>query len=115
MGYSQKERQYIALIARYHRKGSVLKKNSDCQGLTDSELNILRFLASILRLVVASQRTRTGDIESLSFSVNKTSLSLKMLYSCEEAPELELRKADIEKKALEEALGLSLELSLSKL
>ena len=104
MGFSQKERRMIGLVARFHRKGKANLKHYDCRELSGKNCKRINFLASILRIAAAANRTRQGHITSIN--IRKTGKNLEFVFrtTSEHAPEVDLYKISKEKKFFEEMI-----------
>jgi exopolyphosphatase / guanosine-5'-triphosphate,3'-diphosphate pyrophosphatase len=70
LGYTEAEIETIANIARYHRKTPPKKKHETIQFLTKTERSIVSQLSAILRLCVALDRRRHGEIDRITFDYN---------------------------------------------
>src|SRR5690606_31750846 len=64
-GFTTQERQMMALIARFHRKGLATRQSALCIHLTDDELARLRFMSAVLRLAAALDRSRKSRVKSV--------------------------------------------------
>ncbi|MFK7824223.1 MAG: Ppx/GppA phosphatase family protein [Oligoflexales bacterium] len=104
MGFSQKERQMIGLVARFHRKGKANLKHYDCRELSGKNCKRINFLASILRIAAAANRTRQGHITSIELHQIDRSLEFVFQTGSQHAPEVDLYKICKEKKFFEETI-----------
>lgn len=68
LGFSKMEREVIALLCRYHRKSSPSRKHSEYAFLPDLEARKVRLLAIILRMAIALDRGRIGNIQDVSLA-----------------------------------------------
>lgn len=102
MGFSQKERKMIGLVARFHRKGKANPKHYDCRELSGKDCKRINFLASILRIAAAANRTRQGSITSIKLQQTTKGLEFIFQTSSEHVPEVDLYKISQEKKFFEE-------------
>ena len=104
MGFSQKERQMIGLVARFHRKGKANLKNYDCRELSGKDCKRINFLASILRIAAAANRTRQGCITNIELHQSEEGLEFIFITDSKHAPEVDLYKISKEKKFFEEVI-----------
>lgn len=78
-GFTPREREIIAQIARYHRK-SVPKKKHDCfQRLNEEDRTCVSALGGIMRLADGLDRRRSGLVEVVEISQDNRSIILKLL------------------------------------
>ncbi|MBI2603685.1 MAG: Ppx/GppA family phosphatase [Deltaproteobacteria bacterium] len=110
MGFSQKERLLIALVARYQRKGQASPRSAECQDLNERELDTVNFLASILRIACAAYRTRHGFNKDAVVLVRGRSITIQFFFPSHSTPEIEITKMTQEKTWLEEILGKKINL-----
>lgn len=107
-GFTDREIELIALVARYHRKSAPKKKHPEFARLPADDQEIVRALAGILRLAIALDRTHAGVVAGLRVDVPDDADHVRV----EVVPEvvdadlsLELYTADERKGLLEEVLG----------
>lgn len=105
MGFSQKERQLIALVARFQRKGQATPRSAECNDLNERELDTVNFLASILRIAAAAYRTRQGFDKDAIILVRGRSITIRFFAPSHSTPEVEVSKMTQEKAMLEDILG----------
>lgn len=110
-GYTQKERQMIGLVARFHRKGEASSKHPDCKSLTKSELKIVNFLASIIRIAVAANRTKRELIERIEIDTSQETVSIKLKKTTKNSAIVELNKIIKEKEFLEKTIKRKISVS----
>ncbi|HEX8804906.1 MAG TPA: Ppx/GppA phosphatase family protein, partial [Acidimicrobiales bacterium] len=61
-GFTDREIELIAQVARYHRKSAPRKKHAEFAALTRRDQRRVRTLAAILRVAVGLDRTHAGDV-----------------------------------------------------
>jgi exopolyphosphatase/guanosine-5'-triphosphate,3'-diphosphate pyrophosphatase len=107
-GFTESERQLTGLIARFQRKGLPNADHPDCADLTASDLKRLKFLAGILRLAAALDRTRQSRVEDIELDTSGPGVKLTLIYKPDRPPDVELLKARLEQSALEKSWDLDL-------
>lgn len=78
-GFSPREREMTALIARYHRKSLPKKKHREFDRLEESDQVVVCRLGGILRLADGLDRRRSGLVEVVALKHNNSTYSLKLL------------------------------------
>jgi len=66
VGFTDREVELIAQIARFHRKSEPKPRHPEFQALSPSDQRRVRLLAGMLRLGIALDRTRQGAVETLT-------------------------------------------------
>jgi exopolyphosphatase / guanosine-5'-triphosphate,3'-diphosphate pyrophosphatase len=66
VGFTDREVELIAQVARYHRKSEPKSGHVEFQALTAADQRRVRLLAGMLRVGIALDRTRRGAVESLT-------------------------------------------------
>lgn len=64
-GFTDREIELIAQVARYHRKSAPKPTHVEFQGLGDADQHLVRVLAGMLRVGIALDRTRQGGIAGI--------------------------------------------------
>lgn len=77
-GFTPREREVIANLARYHRKARPKKKHENYAPLCVEDQNLVCQLAGILRLADGLDRRRNHQVSSCSCHLNKQLLELKL-------------------------------------
>jgi exopolyphosphatase/guanosine-5'-triphosphate,3'-diphosphate pyrophosphatase len=106
-GFSHRELAMIALLVRYHRKGS-LSAGSLQPLLQDGDVERLRALSICLRLAEHLERSRSGRIRSLAARIRKRSVRLAL--DSPTRPTVEIWEAEKDAKTFEAAFGRRLEI-----
>jgi exopolyphosphatase/guanosine-5'-triphosphate,3'-diphosphate pyrophosphatase len=102
MGYTQEERHLIALAALFHRKAAPKFDQGELAGLHKPEFERIEFLAGILRLAVALNRSRRGTVTGVSLKRGPSpELKLKIREGID--PLVEFQQVEREKEPLEKA------------
>ncbi len=102
MGFTQEERHLIALAGLYHRKAAPKFDQGELAGLHKPEFERIEFLAGILRLAVALNRSRRGTVTGVSLKRGAApELRLKIREGID--PLVEFQQVEREKEPLEKA------------
>jgi exopolyphosphatase / guanosine-5'-triphosphate,3'-diphosphate pyrophosphatase len=102
-GFDDKEREMIALVARYHRKSRPRRKDSDYDALSPRRRKSVRVLSGILRLADGLDRSHHQLVHSVRCRYNERELGISAI--AEDDAELEVWGARRKAKLLERALG----------
>ncbi|MCM0081396.1 Ppx/GppA family phosphatase [Geomonas sp. Red32] len=105
-GFTPRERELIANIARYHRKALPKKKHDEYTRLAPGDRTLVSRLGGILRLCDGLDRRRNSAVESLEFSLEGKSLQITLIGRDDLSVEVHgaMAKADL----FEAAFGLKL-------
>ncbi len=68
-GYTEREIDIIAQVARYHRRSGPKKSHPYFVSLSRTDRDRVRWLAGILRIAIALDRTRSSVVESVSVEI----------------------------------------------
>jgi len=107
LGFDQKEVNFMANIARFHRKRTPRKKDPEILELDTREREALRILTTFIRLGESLDRSHTALVQHVRFSgVDKDTVTLEVVArgDCQ----LEIWGVDAEKKAFEKIFGKKL-------
>jgi len=78
-GFTPREREIIANLARYHRKAKPKKSHNNFSGLTAEDQRRVRQLGGILRLADGLDRRRNGQVSEIICHLNHGTFELKMI------------------------------------
>ena len=107
MGFTQKEKQIIGLIVRFHRKGMPDNEGAEFGSIFRGNYEKINILAASLRLATALNRTRRSRIKSLSTAfVDKSEVNVVIRTQDGSVPEAELLMATRERKNLAKGFGV---------
>lgn len=115
-GFSARDIEIIANVARYHRRALPKKKHSNYARLNADEQRRVRYLAGLLRLADGLDRTHAQTVQGVSVRVREAPGSqagriAQIALQAESEPRVEMwdatRKADL----LERAFGLETRIS----
>ena len=108
-GFTNREIEIIAQVARYHRKSVPKAKHAEFAGLRPVDQDVVRKLAGILRVAIGLDRTHRGVVEALACrhgSGDSGELAIAVHTAPDADASLELYAARLRRGLLEEALGV---------
>jgi exopolyphosphatase/guanosine-5'-triphosphate,3'-diphosphate pyrophosphatase len=103
-GFTPRERELIAQIARYHRKSLPKRKHESFQALHEEDQQRVRRLGGILRLADGLDRRRSSAVQSIDCTFGGTLFNVRLNGS--EDMSLEIFGATAKKDLFEKAFGL---------
>ncbi len=77
-GFQPDEIDVIALVARYHRRGTPKKTHEEYVRLAPSLRRSVQFLASMLRIAEGLDRSHAGVVSGVTFDIARKSLTLHL-------------------------------------
>ena len=77
--FSHRERQLVALVARYHHRRGPRKKHREFAALVPADQQIVRRLSGILRIAEGLDRGHTAIVEKIIVEVCPTVLTIKVV------------------------------------
>jgi len=104
-GFSRREVEIIAQVARYHRKSVPKLKHSEFCRLDSADRDLVRMLAAILRVADSLDRTHKSAIQNLRCQAAPAELNIFLETRDGKDPPLEIYKAESRRGLLEEILG----------
>jgi len=116
VGFTEKEIEIIANIARYHRKATPKEKHSNFAQLTEEEKRKVQILSAILRLSDGLEKTHSALINDIKVIPEGGNNSFVMILRyLTYPPETELWAAEKRKKIIEKLLDIKIQLKLEQL
>lgn len=109
-GITPREREMIAVIARYHRKSMPKKKHAEFTRLTEKERLTITRLAGILKLADGLDRRRNSSVHTASCTISDNQAVLTLSGSDDLS--VEQHGAESKKDLFEKAFGLQLSISV---
>lgn len=76
-GYTEREVDLIAQVARYHRRSAPKSSHARFVALTAADQKRVRWLAGMLRIAIALDRTRSATVESVQVDITDKVLLLR--------------------------------------
>ena len=102
-GFTPREREMIAQIARYHRKSLPKRKHEEYQRLAEKDRLTVSRLGGILRLADGLDRRRSGLVEVVELLRDNGTFQVKLLGT--EDISVEIFGANAKKDLFEQAVG----------
>jgi exopolyphosphatase/guanosine-5'-triphosphate,3'-diphosphate pyrophosphatase len=109
-GYSAREIELIANVARYHRKAFPKKAHANIRRLEKADRRLVRRLAGILRVADGLDRTHTQRVTAVGCEVARGRGRLRIVLEAASDPRVEIWDAERKARLLERALDATLEL-----
>jgi exopolyphosphatase/guanosine-5'-triphosphate,3'-diphosphate pyrophosphatase len=106
--FSPRERELIANLARYHRKGLPKKKHENFANLSPEDQELVKKLGGILRLADGLDRRRGGQVRSLECTLAKGCFTIRLQGA--EDLSVEIYGGQAKSDLFEAAFGCALEL-----
>lgn len=107
-GFTNDEAEVIANIARYHRKSHPKKKHENFSKLTPEKQEIVKLLASFLRIGEGIDRRQLQIVEKINVKFNDKEIIVTVIPKANNlSPDIEIWGANRRKLLLEETLGKS--------
>jgi len=106
VGFTDREIEIIAQVARYHRKSAPRQRHAEFARLSEDDQATVRTLAGILRVAIALDRTRAGLVEKLSVPGDADAAEVEVVVAAGGHDiDLEIYTAETRRALLEDALG----------
>ncbi|MCM8809970.1 MAG: Ppx/GppA family phosphatase [Candidatus Omnitrophica bacterium] len=116
IGFSEKEIDLIANIARYHRKAKPKTTHKNLINFSNEEFNLIRILSAILRMADGLEKTHSAVINDIKlFNNNGIDNYILVLRYLTHPPEAEYWAAQKRKQVIEEIFNIKLELRLERI
>lgn len=110
-GFTEREVELIAQVARYHRKSVPKAKHEAFSALSPPDQRLVRVLAGILRVAIALDRTHERLVTGLTAESSPGGVVVRLAVDGD--PSLELYTAEERKGLLESALDTQIRLEVS--
>ena len=107
-GFSAREVEIIANVARYHRRAHPRKKHPNFARVDPADRQRVRILSAILRLAAGLDRTHTRAVTGLEAAIENGRVRLEVHSNTD--PQVEIWDAMRKTELLEEVFGLAVEL-----
>lgn len=110
-GFSDHERELVALVARYHRRSMPARDRADLKDLSGAELGAVRKLATILRVADALDRSHQQPVRRLGTSTRDR--AVRLAITARGPLDLELWDAEREAALFRRVFGRRLVLAVA--
>jgi len=114
LGYNENEKEIIANIARYHRKGHPKPKHDNYGRLSPADQMTVKKLASMLRIADGLDRTHSAAVADLRCRISGKSMNIGLKPSKTHPVDLEMWGANRKKELFEETFGRRVSISLPR-
>ncbi len=111
-GFSDRERQLVALVARYHRRSPPDRDRPDLASLSPSDFRMVRKLATLLRLADSCDRSHHQVVKGVRASV--AGGAVRLALRARGPVDLELWDAEREGALFRKVFGRRLELATGR-
>jgi len=111
-GFSAREVELIANVARYHRGSAPKKSHANYDRLGRSDRKLVKVLGAILRFADALDRAHAQSIEAVRCS--KRGRTLQLIVEAGSPPLAEIAEAERSVDILEEAIGFQVDLETNE-
>ena len=112
-GFQPDEIEVIALVARYHRRGTPKSSHDEYAGLPSALRRTVRILASILRVAESLDRSHGQVISGLELHDGPEAFSLRIHTAANADAELELWATSRHTRSFEKLVGKPVKLELA--
>jgi exopolyphosphatase/guanosine-5'-triphosphate,3'-diphosphate pyrophosphatase len=110
VGFTDREIEIMALVARYHRKSDPSPKHAEFAHLAPPDQRIVRVLAGLLRIGIALDRSHVGLVHEVTTHVSDHRIRIEATIDPGADISLELYTAGQRKALLERTLGAAIEI-----
>lgn len=107
-GFSTREREIVANVARYHRRSTPAKKHPNFAKLSEEDQAIVRRLSAILRLADGLDRSHTQSVRSVTTRVRDGAVVLHV--AAEDEPKVDIWGAERKSTMFEEVFDMRLQI-----
>jgi exopolyphosphatase/guanosine-5'-triphosphate,3'-diphosphate pyrophosphatase len=105
-GFTDREIEIIAQVARYHRKSGPKASHREFARLGPDEQRVVRTLAALLRVAIGLDRSHEGRVASITVERDKSLLRIGLVAADHVHVDLELYAARERRALLQDVLGL---------
>lgn len=105
LGFTDREIEVLALLARYHRRGAPSSKHPEFDRLRTADQRMVRTLAAILRVAIGLDRSYSGLVRGVRCTDDGRVVRVELRARAGADLSLELHSAGERRELLEEVLG----------
>jgi exopolyphosphatase / guanosine-5'-triphosphate,3'-diphosphate pyrophosphatase len=98
VGLTEEERHFVALLARYHRKGPPSRDHEEFEALRRRDRSMLERLAALLRLADALDRQHAAVVRGVIVKIREEDVELRPILAGEAMTRLTLEAKAVEEK-----------------
>ncbi len=93
-GFTDRERDIVSLVARYHRKSAPKQKHPEFAALEADDQDVIRHLAAVLRIAIGLDRSGRRHVRRIvSATVDDDSIAIEVEVPPDVSPQMELHSA----------------------
>ena len=107
VGFTDREQQIMATVARYHRRSAPKSRHPGYMELAPEDRDLVKKLSVLLRLATALDRGHRGNVHRLSCTIKRDRLILQIMTY--DDPSLELIGVRAQEKYVRDVFGLRLD------
>ena len=107
-GFSEREIELIALIARYHRKGRPSDKHKEYAVLVDHDKQLVRKMAGMLRVAIGLDRSHSASVSSIRVFLEDGQVEIEPIAAPGADLDVEIYAAAERSKLMAEAFGVEI-------
>lgn len=108
-GFSDREIELIAQVARYHRRSAPKDRHLEWAALAPDDQHLVRALAAVLRVAIGADRSQDGRVEDLAVAVDDDTVTVTLCAPSGTALDLEVHSVEARRDLLAEVLGRNVE------
>lgn len=112
-GFTDREIELIAQVARYHRKSAPKPKHDEWRALRRPDRELVVRLAAVLRVAIGLDRSHRNRVASTSVDWDDDRLTVHLRPAGEAPVDLELHAADLRSGLLEDVTGRAVEVRVA--
>lgn len=112
-GFTDREIELIAQVARYHRKSAPKSKHEEWRSLRRPDRDLVVGLAAVLRVAIGLDRSHRARVERASATWDDDTVVLCLHPAGEEGIDLELHAAELRVELLEDVTARTVEVRIS--
>ena len=112
-GFTDREIELIAQVARYHRKSAPTKRHDPFAALAGDDQRRVEVLSGLLRVAVGLDRSHAGPVADVRCTIDDDTVLVEVVPRPGEVPELEAFSARQRTGPLAEALEREIEVELA--
>ena len=105
-GFTDRERDVVSLVARYHRKSAPKQKHLEFAALDPDDQEVVRHLAAVLRIAIGLDRSGRRHVRRIvSANVDDHSIAIEVEVPPDVSPQMELHSARARSTMAEQLYG----------
>ncbi len=110
-GFTDREIEIIAQVARYHRKSAPKKSHPEWRALRRDDRDLVVALAAVLRVAIGLDRSHGSRVKDVRATWTDDRVDIAVQATGDDPIDLEIHSAELRRSLLEQVLGRAVELS----